>query len=151
MTVEQIKSVIRERETKKGCFTTALWEHKCKCKKAYANDKLYKTSVAIVRLGVTYDNIGNVKEKRENGELPKENQGLPWGEWEYFPYLIKHNGKNYLRMTLTNGNPVKSRYCLNGKMVTYDEIEHMLLSSEKPKQGSKPDVITVDIENLGHL
>ena len=151
MTINQVKEIIEKRTTKKGCFTSAMWEHKCKTKKAYANDNLYKISVAVVRLGITYDNINNVKEKRENGDLPAENAGLPWGQWELFPYLISHKGNTYLRMTLTNDNPVKSRYCLNGKTVTYDEIADMLLASEKPKKGKKPDVITVNIENIGHL
>ena len=45
----------------------------CKLKKAYKTDNsVYKISVGTVRLGVTYDNISNVQEKRENGILPEE-------------------------------------------------------------------------------
>lgn len=149
MRLEQVKSVINS--NKKGTFITASWKHDCKLKKAYKNDNnVSKISVATVRLGVTYDNINNVKEKRENGTLPEENQGLPWGTWVMFPYIIEHKGNYYLRLSLANNNPIKTRYWNNGNETTYNNIENMLLASEKPKN-KEIDVITVQIENLLYL
>ena len=117
MTINQVKEIISK--DKKGTFRTACWKKDCKLKKAYKTDNsVYKISVGTVRLGVTYDNISNVQEKRENGILPEENQGLPWGTWAMFPYIIEHKGNYYLRLSLTNNNPIKTRYWNNGNETT---------------------------------
>lgn len=152
MTLEQIKKGIETRQ--KGTFIKVIWCRQCKTKKAYSNEKIMKHCNVTARIGVTYDNIGNVKEKRANGELPAENQGLPWGEYVegYFPYLIKYKGKYYVRISLANGNPVNVRYTdKDGNGVSFDKIEHKLLASEKPKKDNKSDVLTIGIENIEHI
>lgn len=149
MTINQVKEIISK--DKKGTFRTACWQKECKLKKAYkADNSVYKISVGTVRLGVTYDNISNVQEKRENGELPEKNQGLPWGEWYEFPYIIKYKNDFYLRLSLVKDNPIKSKYYINGTDTDYNSIENMLLASEK-KSDKSVDVITVKIDNIQHL
>lgn len=152
MNIEQIKKAIETR--KKGTFLKVIWCRQCKTKKAYANEKIMKHCSVTARIGVTYDNIGNVQIKRENGELPAENQGLPWGKYVegYFPYLIAHKGKYYIRISLVNGNTVNTRYTdTSGNGISFAEIEGKLLASEKPKKGEKPDVLTIAIENIEHI
>lgn len=144
-----IESVIRG--TVKGSFIRAEWEKPCKVKKAFAGKDIRKLSAATVRLGVTYDNVGNVQAKRESGELPQENAGLTWGRWSQFPYFIEHKGNEYLRMTLTNNNPVKSQWIMDGKPATLEDVKPYLLASELPKDGERPDVLTINIDNLKKL
>lgn len=152
MNINQVKQAIEAR--KKGTFIKVIWSRQCKLKKAYSNEKITKHCSVTARIGVTYDNIGNVQIKRENGELPAENQGLPWGTWVdgYFPYLIEHKGKYYVRISLANDNPVYTRYTdTEGNGISFAEIENKVLASEKPKKGEKPDVLTISIENIEHI
>ena len=144
-----IESVIRG--TVKGSFIRAEWEKPCKVKKAYSGKDIRKLSAATVRLGCSYDNLGNVIQARADGSLPAENAGLPWGRWTQFPYFIEHKGTDYLRMTLTNNNPVKSQWIMDGKPATLEDVKPYLLASELPKDGERPDVLTIKIENIQKL
>lgn len=134
-----------------GRFVSATWEKPCKVRKAYAGKDIRKVSAAVVRLGCSYDNLGNVIQARADGSLPTENAGLPWGRWTQFPYFIEHKGTDYLRMTLTNNNPVKSQWMMDGKPATLEEVRPYLLASELPKDGERPDVLTIKIENIQKL
>lgn len=87
----------------------------------------------------------SVQGKRESGELPQENAGLPWGEWKEYPYTISHKGNEYLRASITPTTKIKTVYKLNGKEVDKTEIEKLVRAESK---GSKPDVLTVNIENI---
>lgn len=90
-----------------------------------------KESIFQAQVGVDYDNKKSVIEKRENGELPSENQGLPWGVWKIFPYVISHKGRDYFRFSTVKNNFVPTvRYWLNGKEVAKEEIEPLCLASE---------------------
>jgi hypothetical protein len=113
-----------------------------------------KDSTFTCRAGVNYDNIGAVKEKRESGELPAENAGLPWGEWLIFPYLIRHNGAHYFRCTSVNNNPVcvpTVRFLRNGVEVSKDEVRAIALASEFREEETPRDVFTVKVENITHI
>lgn len=145
MLYSQIKR--RLENNQKGTFTAMVWERPMKTKKAYSNEVVTKRSEGVVRLGINYDNIKDVKEKRANGELPAENQGLQWGQWELYPYIITNKEKKYLRVATSKNNKIKTRYFINGKEASYDEIENMLLASEK-RSTDELDVFTVDINNI---
>lgn len=130
-----------------GQFHSVKWEKTLKTRKGIA-DKITKESQAILRLGVSYDNKKAVQMKRENGELPKENQGLPYGEWERFPYLIKHNGGYQLRVTTAENTTFKTKYYLNGEEVSKEDIEKLVLASEVKPSDRKIDVFNIKIENI---
>ena len=145
MLYSQVKR--RLENNQKGSFTAMVWERPVKTKKAYSNEVITKRSEGVIRLGINYDNIKHVKEKRANGELPKENQGLQWGQWELYPYIITNKGKKYLRVTTSKNNKIKTKYFVNGRETSYDEIENMLLASEK-RSTDELDVFTIDIDNI---
>lgn len=50
-----------------------------------------------VQVGADYNKRARTIEAREAGAAPSEPQGLPWGRWVDFPYLIEHKGAYYLR------------------------------------------------------
>lgn len=90
-----------------------------------------KESIFQAQVGVDYDNKKSVIEKRENGDLPSENQGLPWGEWLQFPYVISHKGKLYFRFSTVRNNFVPTvRYWIDGKQAEKSEVETLCLGSE---------------------
>jgi len=98
----------------------------------------------VARLGVNYDNLKQTNEKRDNGELPEENAGLPWGEWDIYPFLIKHNNAEYIRM-YANKAQIKNKFFLNGAEVKKADIEQYLLASEKSKP-TEDSVLTLSIK-----
>ena len=93
---------------------------------------IQKESWFLTRIGVNYDNIQNVKDKREDGRLPQENQGLPWGQWVEFPYVIEHKGELYVRCSkLRNENaPGKVKFFRNGSEISREEAVAACLASE---------------------
>lgn len=146
MKMTEIANAIRT--TAKGSFHSAVWKKTLKTKKAFQNENIVKITKAVVRFGIEYDNMKAVQIKRESGELPKENAGLPWGEWKQYPYIITHKGNDYLRVSVSANNPIISEYYLNGKRVDKDVIKSMCLASEFPTNTEKPDTMTINIDNI---
>lgn len=146
MTYNEVLELIKAH--KKGEFFTIKFSKELPLLKQYKEYyQATKVSQATVRIGVKYDNIRAVAEKRATGELPKENMGLPWGEWDIPGYTIKHKGNIYLRVSLVKGNPVRSRYYLSGKEVSTDTLRLMCQKSAFSSGGS-PDVLTISIDNI---
>lgn len=133
----------------KGQIVTLRTMKDCKMRKGEA--LIVKDSTFQCRVGVNYDNIANVKEKREDGRLPEENAGLPWGQWVegLFPYVIEHKGSYYFRCTmLHNEHSIhKRRFLRNGIEVSVDEAKAACLASEF-KDMSDNDVFCVRVENI---
>ena len=131
---------------KKGTIVTVTSQKEVKVKKGKA--PITKLSVFQARVGVTYDNMKSVKDKRDNGELPEENQGLPWGNWKVFPYVIEHNGKDYVRFSKVNSTFHNiTRFFRNGMEIDKNEAYEDMLASEKPK-GNELDVFNIPIDNI---
>lgn len=100
------------------------------------------------RIGVTYDNIRKVQDKREEGILPAKNAGLKWGEWAVFPYIIHHNGQFYLRCTVLQGSRVESTFFQNGREISRDEAQPQCTSREFRENPHGLDVFTVKVESI---
>lgn len=131
---------------KKGTIVTVTSEKQVKMKKG--KEPVTKISVFQARLGVTYDNMVSVQEKRDSGELPETNQGLPWGTWKVFPYVIEHNGKDYVRFSKVNsGFKSITKFFRNGIEISKDEVYQDCLASEKPKDNDL-DVFNIPADNI---
>lgn len=116
--------------TRKGQIVTIKARRACKVKKG--SPFVEKESIFQAAVGVNYDNKLSVQVKRESGDLPEKNAGLPWGKWETFPYVIEHKGKRYFRFsTIKNKFIPKIKYFLDGVEVEKVKIEQYLLASEK--------------------
>jgi hypothetical protein len=132
---------------RKGQIVTITAIRSMKTRKGILS-KILKRSTFQAQVGVNYDNKASVKEKRESGELPAENAGLPWGQWEIFPYVIEHNGKRYFRFsTVKNNFQRQVSYFLDGKEVSKDLIESLCLASEFREKESL-DTFTFPIEGI---
>lgn len=130
-----------------GEFHAIEWERTLKTRKGI-EDIITKRSKAVVRVGVSYDHKQAVKTKRENGILPSENQGLPYGVWRVFPYLIKHNNKLQLRVTTAQNTKFTTEYFKNGERVDKSEIIESCLKSETQSSTEQIDVFNLKIENI---
>jgi hypothetical protein len=112
-----------------------------------------KDSTFTARIGVNYDNIGAVKEKRETGELPEENAGLPWGTWLIFPYIIAHKGNHYVRCTSVNGNAAcvpTVRWLKDGVEISKETAMAVCTSAETGEKEER-DVFTIKVESITHI
>lgn len=104
---------------------------------------LVKKSMVQARAGVNYKNI---KEVKEAGVEP---QKLPWGEWETFPHIIKHNDTLYFRFSHLNNSKKKVKYLYNGEEITEDKAKELALASEF--RSDEPIVFNVKEENIESL
>ena len=146
MNIQDIVSVIK---THKGANLRAMWGKSLKTRKGVLQNVEKLTSI-VIRGGIDYDNQGVVIEKRENGELPSENAGLPWGEWAEFPLHIAHKGTDYARFYPASGIDfgVKVEYYLDGVQVDKATVQPLCLASEFPNREEKPLCYTVKAENV---
>lgn len=134
----------------KGANIVLEWTRSVKTRKG-VTDTILKSVRMVGRVGIEYDNQKSVIEKRESGELPSENAGLPWGRWAVYPFLIEHNGQHYVR--LYNGTSKlttpKATFTVNGQEVGRDEIAPKLLASELAEKSG--DCFTCKVENMTRI
>ena len=126
MKTNQILSTVLAR---KGAIATFITQRPLKVRKG--EQPIIKTSEFQARIGVNYDNIAAVQEKRENGELPAQNAGLPWGQWVVPNYIISHNDALYVRCTTVNNDfNVCTVYTRDGVLINASEAKRAALASE---------------------
>ena len=150
-TLSSLPSAVQQLFALKGQFASLRMVKPLKMKKG--KTQIFKDSTFVCRIGVDYDNIANVKEKREIGVLPEENAGLPWGEWALFPYVITHKGKFYFRCTQVNNNPnsiPKTRYLRDGAEISKDEAQLDCLASEFYPSDDR-DVFNVTVDYITEI
>lgn len=116
--------------------------------KTNVDKEVVKTTTLQCRAGVSYDNIGVVQEKRESGEYPEENQGLPWGKWKEYPFIIEHNNEEYFRFyTLKNQYIPQVTYFVNGVVTSKEDALALL-----PKQyEQKTELFNVNSKYISEL
>lgn len=146
---DEIEKIVLE--APKGTFKSMKWGKELKTLKG-VNSVVTKETKGVIRLGVQYDNIADVKEARENGELPQENQGLPWGSWKKYPYFIEHKGSEYLRVALVNNVKLETKYILDGKVeISKAQAEALCLKSEFPNNDKPLEILTIKMENIKEI
>lgn len=137
--------------TPRGHFVNVAWERPAKVRKGYNGPAITKRVEGLVRLGINYDNVKDVKECREDGTLPTENNnGRPcWFHYPegMYPYIAVHNtkGTKYLCLYFAKDadgdktGHLRSGWFRNGEPVSEEEIADVLLASEKSKGTDKSD------------
>lgn len=150
MDIQSILSAIRAHHA--GTNRRVTWERVLKTRKG-VNHVVTKRTTAVVRAGINYDSRAVVIEGREDGSLPAENAGLPWGEWVEFPIHIRHKGADYIRLypASLRDMPCVVEYAIDGVPATRNEVEPLCLASEFRKDGEEPLCFTVKAENIIHI
>lgn len=111
-------------------------------------EPIQKLATFQARVGVEYDNIQAVKDKRADGTLPAENQGLPWGEWYDYPHIIAHKGEYYYRCTRVRNQFIPQvTYLRNGTEISRAEAEQDCLASEF-RGDTDNEVFTIKVASL---
>jgi hypothetical protein len=146
MSNEHADSFLNLLMSRKGQIVTLVTERPMKVRKNQL--PITKRSEFQCRVGVNYDNIKAVQEKRETGELPAENAGLPWGEWVEFPYVISHKGELYLRCTVLNNDFYREPvYTQQGDVISRETAQEQCLASEFSARGDN-EVFTVKLSSV---
>lgn len=137
---------------KKGQFFSIEYSKELPLLKMYDGDNIVvKFSRATVRMGIKYDNVRAVAEKRRTGELPQENQGLSWGVWDIPGYTIVHKSNIYLRVYPVKGNPTESIYYVNGVKKNEEVARLLCLKSAFSSSKIQPDTYAINIENIERI
>ena len=138
--------------TPKGTFVPVTWERDCKTRKGVTVNVRKRTS-GVVRVGIDYDNVADVRDGRENGTLPAENAGLPWGQWEVFPLSILHKESRYFRFYFATGLDGKRdrlhvTYFIDGKPIDKETLQVMgiCLASEFPAEKPNEELNTFTVK-----
>lgn len=115
----------------KGRFAKAAWRSNPKPAAAFKEHVLEKRSIAIVRAGVGFENLKEIKEGIESGERGPVGP-LPYGEWVKYPYVIRHRGELQLRLTRSREHAQFSiiKYYVDGVEVPLDEFMKYLTPSD---------------------
>ncbi len=148
MKIKEIVDTLKA-ECPKGSNLSAIFGKQLKTRKG-VDSIVEKVTRIVVSSGKTYDNQALVKEGREDGTLPEENAGLPWGQWAEFPYHITHKEQDYVRFYSASGVAFepKVEYYLNGVQVDKATIQPLCLASEFPSRMEAPLAMTVKAENV---
>ena len=142
-----------ERRRFAGSFRSIMWERQVKTKKAYGGEVIVKrTSAYGVRMGVNYDKMQKVQMARLSGDKPAENAGLIGRSWVIPNLVLESNktGRKLLRVATCANSKFVTEYFLNGRKVNKEDIEYMLLSSEK-NSGHASEVFDIPIENILYI
>jgi len=138
----------------KGNFISATFRSEKKPSAMHKGTLLEKRISGVFRAGISFENLSSVKEGIENGER-NEVGSLPFGEWEKYPYLIKHTNKEgvfnrYVRLYPTPNCVLKVQYLVNGVESTKENFNSFLTPSDRAKaeSGERPECITIKESNL---
>jgi hypothetical protein len=135
---------------KRGQFITLCWQRTVKTAAAFKHLTIEKKTTVTARTGVEYDNIKAVQEKRESGELPAENAGLPFGEWTVYPYVIRHNGQDYARIYTAKNAIPNCEWYMDGKRIDRAQGLSFLTPSDRKRAEEKSslDCFTVKMNDV---
>jgi hypothetical protein len=123
----------------KGQFISVTFTSSVKPKAAFKMVSLTKRTQGVFRAGVNFANLKPVLEGIAEGSRG-EVGSLPWGEWEYFPYTITHNGQRYIRLYPTENCQLKVQYFADGVEISREAFKGYLMPSDvkKMESGEKP-------------
>jgi len=112
-----------------------------------------KESTFQCRIGVSYDNIKKVQEKRESGELPPENAGLNGVEFVHYPTILQSikSHELYVRCSIVKNNFIPKttyRFVDSGVEVDRGTVEIIALAAEFPKGERSNDVFNIKLDSI---
>lgn len=136
----------------KGTIFSINSERPAKIKAGFkkAGDVLEKHSRIIIRQGHSYYNQSEVIRKHQSGEREKYSPEKLWHKQSDLGSAFrehKGNGTIYLVGQPVKGSKSNTVWILNGSQVSYEQIEPMLLASEKRKD-EELDHLTIKVENI---
>ena len=135
-------------KSRKGQFIELTYKSNPKPAASFKERVLEKVSTGIFRTGINYANLSPVKEAIADG-LRGEVQPLPKGqEWLVFPFVIKAEKGELLRITTSPAHRPSVVYKVDGVEVSKENFESFLIPSALKKPSAPLLVFTIKAENL---
>lgn len=131
MKTEYFLDLIKNR---KGQFVKLNWRRSVRTAATFKHHSIQKETTVVCRTGIEYDNMKSTQEKRATGELPPVNQGLQWGTWKEYPFVIEHNGQDYARIYAAVNSKPERRYYKDGEEINRKEYLLYLTPSDVKKE-----------------
>lgn len=106
-----------------GCqFASIVLLTNVKLPKKLGLGSVTKIFDGVVQINYSYQNAVNsrLEKKGESGDFVAEK--LPWGSWEIPNKVITNKGKRYMRYYLVNNCGSRSRYYVDGREATPEEV-----------------------------
>lgn len=132
-----------------GSFHRIRYQRPLRFRKAFEESNFgFKETEGIYRIGINYEHLASVKEKREQDG--SENEGMsPNLTWLVWPRLIRNTktDKIYARIYTVKGQIPKVSYTLNGLPVNVDDLIPLCLASEFSIKEAPPCFL-LDVENF---
>lgn len=146
LTATQIKENICNA---KAQYVKVVYKSQKKPAAAFARTVLTVVSSGVFRAGVEFKNLSEVKEGIEQGKRG-EVQKLPYGEWDVYPYTIKHNNQLQYRLypTKNEQHKITKKYYVDGKQVPVSEFKNYLTPSAANKLEEDKLCFNVKEENI---
>lgn len=137
--------------SKKGTFAHIETSRPCKVRKG-CPEIIKHTVIANARIGASYDALKSVQTSKgvsTTEEARALNTGLRGFTWVNYPHILKSDktGKLYARIETNNNTKFHTTYTIDGKEVSRETIEPMLLASEKSR-GNKPVVMNIGLDTI---
>lgn len=166
MTVKELLKILETRNN--GSFIKIHWisdlGNKQAAKSKDNGDIIQKDTITTIRKGIEYTNIKTVREALikkgqyeivdpQTGKIEVISKSLPWGNWVdgYEGLLIENKGEVYVRL-YTSPNKPNSKYFLNGKEISKDELKELGIMQKSYWNKSEPtDCMTVKIKNIKEI
>lgn len=154
MELQQVKQAIAT--TPKGANVILEWTRNLPClKTSGCQDTIVKSTRMVGRIGVEYDNLAAVQEKRENGELPAENQGLNGMEWIEKPYLLRaiKSGRYLVRLYKGTSDKVhpEVHFFRNGTEVERGTLKGIVASKDWQPSDGKSDCFDCHVDDITRI
>jgi len=156
MQLDQVRTAIET--TPAGANVILEWTRPVDVKKPFKalQGKILKDVRMVGRIGINYDKLHDVQDKRESGELPSENAGLMGSqEWAEFPWLIFNpKAGHYCIRLYPSSMPSQFRtakqFRIGESVVAFDDIKEMLYAKEWPND--RPlDCFQVKIADINRI
>lgn len=157
---DKAKSLIESIKTCKGQFIRASYKTTVKTAAKHRDVTIIKTVEGVFKTGIDFSNLAAVKEGIASGERG-EVQGLAWGEWLEFPWVIGHKGAEYLRLYPVPSVVPHVEYRIEDgpgpedvwHSTTKEQVAQYLTPADankllNPDPNDKPQVITKKIDDI---
>lgn len=138
--------------SKKGQICKFRGRRQMKTLKTFCDLKIEKESSYLCRIGIEYENMGVVKQVREEG---KEASGLKGKVWEIYPYILRSEKTDNLLLRIYAVNPekglegIEKKYYINDIEVTdILQVKACCLASEFKEGGSRPIMLDFPLDAI---
>lgn len=146
--VETVRNILEK--NLKGSFLSACWMSNQKPAAAFKNVRLSRSTSSVIRTGIEFKNLKDVKEGIANEERPEVGPMLN-SEWILYPFLAKTTKDNLVfRVYPVKGAKMNTSFFVDEIEVAEDVYMGYLTPSDQRKfhERENRECFSVNVENI---